>query len=194
VTFEVTRRDFLQAAMVGLMGGGLVTACGTPKNTSSRTVPTERLLAGVEIAIISAYQSVINGLRSGRLGTVPPVVTELTAVAQSHHQAHIDHWNESLVNGRQSRQSGPDAQLSKRIRSALVAIKTIPDALELLALIEEISAETCARNLQTVPDSSVRTWCALIAPVESQHATVFRMLLGQEPTPAASISLSLARI
>jgi hypothetical protein len=179
--------------MVGLMGGGLVTACGTPKNNSSTTVPTERLLAGVENAIISAYQSVINGLRSGRLGTVPPVVTELTAVAQSHHQAHLDHWNESLVNARQSRQNAADGILSTRVRKALVAVKTMSDALDLLALVEETSAETCSRNLQTVSDSNVRKWCALIAPVESQHATIFRMLLGQEPTPSAALSLSLAR-
>jgi hypothetical protein len=98
-----------------------------------------------------------------------------------------------LVNARQPKQRTPDAQLSSRIRKALLAVKTIPDALELLALIEQISAETCARNLQTVSDSTVRKWCALIAPVESQHATILRILLGQDPTPAAVLSLSLAR-
>jgi len=64
---------------------------------------------------------------------VPAVVAEVASVAQSHHQAHLDHWNESLVNERLSKQSVPNAALSSRIRKALVAVTTIPDALELLA-------------------------------------------------------------
>jgi hypothetical protein len=136
---------------------------------------------------------VVNRLQSDRLGTVPAVVAELTSVAQLHRQAHLDHWNESLVNARQPKQSAPDAQLSSRIRKTLVAVKTIPDALELLTLIEPISAETCAMNLQTVSDSTVRKWCALITPVESQHATILCILLGHDPTPAAVLSVSLAR-
>ena len=193
MTSWVSRREFLQAAIAGIMVGGLVSACGTPNNNSTGTIQTERLLAGVELAILAAYQAVVNGLQSGRLGKVPSVVAEFASVAQSHHQAHLDHWNESLLNARQSRQNAADAILSTRVRKTLVAVKTMSDALDLLALVEETSAETCSRNLQTVSDSNVRKWCALIAPVESQHATIFRMLLGQEPTPAAALSLSLAR-
>jgi len=193
MTSNMTRREFLQGTVAGIVVGGFVTECGTSKNDSSRVLKTEQLLAGVEVAVLSAYQAVLNGLQSGRLGKVPSVVAEFASIAQSHHQAHLDHWNESLVKARQGKQSTPDPTLASGMRTSLVAIKTLPDALDLLSNLEEISAETCAANLQAVPDSNFRRWCGLIAPVESQHAAILRVLLGQEPTPTSTLSLSLAR-
>jgi hypothetical protein len=193
MTSRVTRREFLQVTVAGIVVGALITGCGKPKNDSGRVVKTEQLLASVEVAILSAYEAVLNGMQSGRLGKVPSVVKEFALVAQSHHQAHVDHWNESLLNARQQKQSAPDSTMASRIRASLVAIKTMPDALDLLSNLEEISAETCTANLQAVADSNFRRWCGLIAPVESQHAAILRVLLGQEPTPTSTLGLSLAR-
>jgi hypothetical protein len=193
MTSNMTRREFLQVTVAGIAVGGLITGCGKPQNYSGRILKTERLLAGVEVAALSAYQAVLNGLQSGRLGKVPPVVLDFASMAQSHHQAHLGHWNEALVNARQAKQSIPDATLAGRIRTSLLGIKTISDALDLLSNLEEISAETCTANLQAVPDSNLRRWCGLIAPVEAQHAAILRILLGQEPTPASTLSLSFAR-
>jgi len=193
MTSSTTRREFLQATIAGIVVGGLITGCGKPQNDSGLILKTEQLLASVEAAVLSAYQAVVNGLQSGRLGKVPSVVAEFASMAQSHHQAHLNHWNESLLNARQGKQSAPDATLASRIRASLIAIKTMPDALDLLSNVEEISAETCAANLQAVRDANLRHWCGLIAPVESQHVAILRFLLGQEPTPTSALSLSLAR-
>jgi Ferritin-like domain len=193
MTSKMTRRDFLRVTVAGVMVGGLTAGCGTPQNDSGGLLKTEHLLAGVEVAVLSAYHAVVNGPQSGRLGKVPSVVAEFASIAQSHHQAHLDHWNESFLNTRQGKQSTPDPILASRIRASLIAIKTMPDALDLLSNVEEISAETCAANLQAVPDSNLRRWCGLIAPVESQHAAILRFLLGQDPTPTSALGLSLAR-
>lgn len=191
---EISRRTFIEGALATVVLTGFLTSCGTRSDTSAKTiVRAQRLLAAVEISVISAYQAVANGLQSGRLGKQPAVVSDFVTISQSHHQAHLDHWNQALINSHNSKQTSPNSALTTELRQGLIAVNKLTDALGVLLLAEETSGDTCASLTKLVPDATVRRWCAVVAPVEAQHASLIRLYLGQDPSPVSVLNTNRAR-
>src|SRR5207302_9105923 len=66
MTSNMTRREFLQVTVAGIMVGGLITACGASKDDSAGTIKTEQLLAGGQVAVVSACQAGLQRAQAGR--------------------------------------------------------------------------------------------------------------------------------
>lgn len=191
---EISRRTFIEGAFATVILTGFLTSCGSRSDNSAKTVVrVQRLLAGVELSVISAYQAVANGLESGRLGKPPALITDLVSNAQAHHQAHLDHWNQALMNSHNSRQTAPNTALTAELRQGLIRVSQLTDALGVLLLAEEASAETSANVIKAIPDMTVKRWCAIVAPVEAQHASLIRLYLSQDPSPTSVLGTNRAR-
>jgi tRNA isopentenyl-2-thiomethyl-A-37 hydroxylase MiaE len=105
-----------------------------------------------------------------------------------HHRAHAQAFNQALGTAGGAEQHAPDARYAETVRGRLAAM-TDPAALaDLLAELEDVNAQTCARFATLAESGSLRSLFVDIASVEAQHASellVLRALLGGHAEPSA---------
>lgn len=105
---QISRRSFmLKSIGCGVASSvAILSACENASFNQSHRPFTDwqiaQLLATIEVPVIITCQQLRNGIQFSRLRDVPSSLPGYLTLAQCHHQAHLDRWNEVLViRGRQ---------------------------------------------------------------------------------------------
>ena len=137
-------------------------------------VAAAQTAAAVEHLTISVYNQVaqLPVMQSVAAAAGTTISAFFIRTAQ-HHADHVVAFNAAAVRLGGQAQTGPDrALLSGVVQPGMAAITTPVDALDLIAKLELIAAETYAAQAAVVSDAQLRASFASIAGVECQHQAV----------------------
>ncbi|BBA98199.1 hypothetical protein RVR_4297 [Actinacidiphila reveromycinica] len=134
--------------------------------TSSDDVKALQTAASIENLAISVYRTAA-GLPFVKDGnkTVAAFITKTTA----QHQAHAKAFNSAVAQAGGTRQTGADPKYAAVVKKALPTIRTSADVVKLAITLEDVAAQTYAKNVGQVTNAQLRRLFASVAPVEAQH-------------------------
>ncbi len=195
-----SRRRFLVGA--GVAGGALAaTACGGgggggdgsgPASTAGAQVTTPmlsddlalaRLGGGLEQMAIDLYDAAVVATADGRLGAVPLALATYLTTARNHHAEHLTEWSGALQAGGLPAVTTADAAIEPTLRKMLSDAKDVAGVVGLIAVVEEILADTYLRSIPTLQDKSSITTAGRILIVDQQHRAIVSYMLGTYPVP-----------
>lgn len=189
-----SRRRLLASAGAAAVGTILLSSCVTDDATGPR--PGDRqgrrqstdmdvaaMAAGLELLAVATYQAGLDAAATGRFGRLPDAFATFARTSQSHHRDHAAAWNALLAAGGTDEVTGVDLTVKTAVVDPAFAKVTDVRGLAALALtLEDMAAATylnAVQNLLAGTDALVVA--ASIQPVEMQHSTVLRLLLGDDP-------------
>jgi rubrerythrin len=145
--------------------------------TSSATgtdVDAAQTAASIENVAIAAYRQVAGLLAVQTLASPARLtVAGLLTGAAQHHADHLTAFNAAATRLGGRAQTAPDtAFASSVVQPALSAATTAAQALQVLAQLELVAAETYAAEAVEVSDRQLKNSFAAITGVEAQHAGV----------------------
>ncbi len=141
------------------------------------------LAAGLEKMAIDLYEAAETATGGGQLGAVPLAVAGYLSTAKSHHTAHLAEWNSALEAGGLAPVTAADAGLEPTLAKMLADAKDLNGAVGLIAVVEEILADTYLRSILTLADKDAITTAGQILIVDQQHRAILNYLLGRYPVP-----------
>lgn len=183
---QISRRSFILKSLgCGVAGSvAILSACESASFNHSRQSFTDwqvaHLLASIEVPIVITCQQIRNGIQFSRLRDAPPSLPGYLTLAQSHHQAHLDRWNEVLViRGRQM-----EMRAHPSLAAALLQATHADDVLSALTAarhLVEVSVATYVEGTQWMHDAELKRACCRIAAVEAEHFAILSLLMGSDP-------------
>lgn len=168
------------------LSGAAATAAGCTLGSPPVTRPTVddlgliRLLASLEATAILNYQTILDGLDSGRLGPAQPALKAFYVSAQAHHRDHQRAWNKILSQAGGAPQTAVDPVLDAEIKTALRAVQGVADIIPPATRIETTLAQTISSAAVTLGDAGHVAIAARTAAVEAEHAGILQYLGGAE--------------
>jgi hypothetical protein len=142
-----------------------------------------RLAGGLEKMAIDLYDAAEAATGADKLGAVPLAVAGYLSTAKSHHSEHLAEWNKALEAGGLPAVTAADAGLEPTLAKMLVEAKDVNGAVGLIAVLEEILADTYLRSILTLKDKDAITTAGRILIVDQQHRAILNYLLGRYPVP-----------
>ena len=206
---RTSRRGFLIGG-AAVAGGALLAACSSGSSSSTTTtaagggstttsakltgdLAVAALAASLENLAVAAYGDVLNAAGAGKLGTVPPAVSNFVTTVRSQHTQHAAAWNSAIVAAGHSAVTTPDAALVPTVNADFAKVTDVSGAAKLALTLEDIAAATYQSAISAVKATSSVKVAASIQPVEMQHAAVLNFVLGQYPVPLAFSTTTMAR-
>ena len=193
-----TRRSFFLGA-AGAVALGAAAACtsrpsGTPARSSAaqppapaETYPGDLKVVAVATALenlaVSSYEAALKKAGVGELGAVPPAVATFVQTAMKQHADHAQAW--AAVLSRSGKPPIIDAPLSitQDQMAKLSAVKSVPDMATFALNLENVAAQTYTFAVANVSDPSAIMTAATIQPVETMHAAILNLIIGEYPIP-----------
>ncbi len=154
-----------------------------PSAALSKDLPLAKFAAGLEVLAVDTYKRTAHAAAAGRLGDVPPAITEFVTTVQGHHQAAVDQWNLTLSAGGQPPVSTADARLQSTVNTAFRQVKDVVGAAKLALMLEDVASATYLAAIPKLQSPEGIGLAASIQPVDMQHAAVLRFVLGEYPVP-----------
>ena len=99
---------------------------------------------------IDLYDAAETATGGGQLGAVPLAVAGYLSTAKSHHAEHLAEWNRALEAGGLPPVTAADAGLEPTLAKMLAEAKDLNGAVGLIAVVEEILADTYLRSILTL--------------------------------------------
>jgi hypothetical protein len=203
---RTSRRGFLIGAGA-VAGGALLAACSSGSSSSTTTtgsgsstpakltgdLAVAALAASLENLAVAAYGDVLTAAGAGKLGTVPPAVSNFVTTVKSQHTQHAAAWNSAIVAAGHPAVTGPDAALVPTVNADFAKVTDVTGAAKLALTLEDVAAATYQSAIGAVKATSSVKVAASIQPVEMQHAAVLNFVLGQYPVPLAFSTVTSAR-
>jgi hypothetical protein len=202
---RTSRRGFLigagavagGAALVAVGTTGPAAWAGTAKGAKSAKLKGDlavaALAASLENLAVAAYGDVLNAAGAGKLGSVPPAVSNFVTTVKAQHTQHAAAWNSAIVAAGHSAIATPDAALVPTVTKDFAKVTDVTGAAKLALMLEDIAAATYQSAISAVKATSSMKVAASIQPVEMQHAAILNFVLGQYPVPNAFSPTSDAR-
>ncbi|MGD0311165.1 MAG: ferritin-like domain-containing protein [Acidimicrobiales bacterium] len=205
---RTSRRGFLIGAGA-LAGGAVLAACSSGSSTTTTTkaagsgssaagtltgdLAVAALAASLENLAVAAYGDVLTAAGAGKLGTVPPAVSNFVTTVKAQHTQHAAAWNSAIVAAGHAAITTPDAALVPTVTKDFAKVTDVTGAARLALMLEDIAAATYQSAISAVKATSSVKVAASIQPVEMQHAAILNFVLGQYPVPNAFSPTSDAR-
>ena len=163
-------------------GGSTDTTAGSSEGASG-DLAVAGFAAGLEALAVGTYKAALDAATAGKLGPVPPAGAEFVKTAMSHHQAHLDAWNDALKKGGQGEVTQPNAQLKPTVDAEFAKVKDFGGAAKLALMLEEIAAATYLSAIPNLKDKAVIKQAASIQAIDAKHVAILHFVLGQYPVP-----------
>lgn len=154
-----------------------------PSAALSKDLPLAEFAAGLEVLAVDTYKRTTAAAAAGRLGDVPPAVTEFITTVQGHHQAALNQWNLALSMGGEQPVTTPNADLQSTVDAALRQVKDVVGAAKLALMLEDVASATYLEAIPKLQSPEGIGLAASIQPVDMQHAAVLHLVLGEYPVP-----------
>ncbi|MYS22847.1 Ferritin-like domain-containing protein [Streptomyces sp. DvalAA-14] len=158
------RRGSTVAGVAG--AAALLTQMRAVAATTSDDIMALQTAASIENLAISVYRTAA-GLPFIKDGN--KTVAAFIAKTTTQHQAHAQAFNAAATQAGGKAQSGPDPKYAAVVKKALPSIKTPADVVALAITLEDVAAQTYAKNVGQVSSNELRKLFASVAPVEAQH-------------------------
>lgn len=201
------RRTFLLGA-AGAVALGTAAACssgnsgspsanGSGSASSSGPVYTGDLkivavAAALENLAVTAYSGALKLAGQGQLGKVPPAVATFVQTAMKQHADHADAWNGVLTKAGKPAVTGAPLTITADQVKMLNAAKSVPEVAKLALGLENSAAQTYTFAAANVSDAGGIMTAATIQPVETMHAAILSLVLGDYPVPDSFIGVQQA--
>lgn len=163
------------------LGGATTTTQGQQGGAGDAQVAS--LAAGLEVLAVNTYQQAAAAAQAGKLGQVPPAVSEYVKTALAHHQEALQAWNKVLKSAGQPEVNTPNAKLKPTVDAEFAKVKDVTGAARLALMLEGIAADTYLKALPTLQSADARKQAAQIQAVDQQHRAVLLFVLGEYPVP-----------
>lgn len=161
--------------------GGATTTQGQQGAAGDAQVAS--LAAGLEVLAVNTYQQAAAAAQAGKLGQVPPAVSEYVKTALAHHQEALQAWNKVLTSAGQPEVNTPNAKLKPTVDAEFAKVKDVTGAARLALMLEGVAADTYLKALPTLQSADARKQAAQIQAVDQQHRAVLLFVLGEYPVP-----------
>jgi hypothetical protein len=142
-----------------------------------------RLGGGLERMAVDLYDAAVAATADAKLGAVPLAVATYLTTARDHHDEHLAEWNRVLQAGGLPAVTTADAGLEPTLRKMLSEAKDLVGAVGVVAVVEEILADTYLRSIPTLEGKDSITTAGRILIVDQQHRAIVSYLLGTYPVP-----------
>ena len=141
--------------------------------------------ASLEVVAEAAYRKALGELTAGRLGEVPPAVSELLQSAATQHGQSLAALNELLEAAGRTPVSEGNAEFeSAVVTPALTAAKSWPEIGSLTRTIETALSATYLQSIHsTLQSPSALRLAGGIQAVAQKRAAVLNFMLGEYPVP-----------
>ncbi len=207
---RTSRRGFLIGAGA-VAGGALLAACSSGSSSSTTTTTSgpassggasgkltgdlavAALAASLENLAVAAYGDVLTAATAGKLGTVPPAVSNFVTTVKAQHTQHAQAWNSAIVAAGHPAITATDPVLTPVVTKDFAKVTDVSGAAMLALTLEDAAAATYQSAIGAVKATSSVKVAASIQPVEMQHAAILHFVLGQYPVPLAFSTTTSAR-
>jgi Ferritin-like domain len=180
----------------GLGGAASASAGGGASGSGSGTYTGELRIVALATALenqaVTAYTAALAAGKQGKLGTVPPAVTDFMQTAMAQHEDHAKAWNAVLTAAGKPPITDVPLSTQPQVLSALGAATSVGTVANLALQLEDQAAETYLFAEGNVTSAGGIATAASIAPVEAMHASVLLFILGQYPVPDAFLGTNKA--
>ncbi len=149
----------------------------------AQDLATIQLAAGLEVLAVNTYRRTSLATVFGALGAVPPAVAEFVITVMGHHRAALDELNRTLLLAGHPAVTTPNAELQPVVDAAFAAVNDVPGAARLALMLEEIAAATYLDAIPKIKSPEAVAFAASVYPIDMQHASVLRFVLGKYPVP-----------
>jgi hypothetical protein len=204
-----TRRGFFLGA-AGAVALGAAAACssrssGALKPSESAAAPTTSpeappetytgdlkvvaLATALENLAVSAYSGALQKAGAGQLGTVTPAVATFIQTAMKQHSDHAQAWNAVLSKAGKPTINDAPLSITQDQVNMLNAATSVPDVAKLALNLENVAEQTYTFASANVIDAVGIMTAATIQPVETMHAAILNLILGQYPIPDSFIDI-----
>lgn len=202
ITKPTSRRMFL-VGTGGLIGAGaLAAACSSSPSTATKTaaagarasstgsetqaqlsgdLAVAALAASLENLAVYAYGAAISAVKAGKLGTVPPAISQFAVTARTQHVQHAAAWNSILTTAGKKRVTVTDPKLTPTVNQKFAQVTNVTELGQLALLLENIAAQTYQAEASKLHSSKAVAVASTIQPVEMQHAAILYYVLGEYP-------------
>ncbi|MHB8220153.1 MAG: ferritin-like domain-containing protein [Acidimicrobiales bacterium] len=198
-TKPTSRRAFLLGSGGIIGAGALAAACSTSSSSSTRTSATgasnsassqsqlsgdlavAALAASLENLAVYAYGAAISAAKAGKLGTVPPAISQFAVTVRTQHTQHAAAWNAILTAAGKKRVTVTDPKLTPTVNQKFAQVTNVTELGQLALLLENIAAQTYQAEASKLRSSRAVAVASTIQPVEMQHAAILYYVLGEYP-------------
>jgi hypothetical protein len=149
----------------------------------AKDLGTVSFAAGLEFLAVDSYRRTALAAAAGSLGAVPPAVGEFVVTVMGHHQAALDELNRVLLLSGEAAVDSPNAELRPIVDDGLADATDVESASRLALMLEEIAAATYLAAIPTLISPEAIAFAASVYPIDMQHASVLRFVLGEYPVP-----------
>ncbi|MEV4973258.1 ferritin-like domain-containing protein [Streptomyces scopuliridis] len=122
---------------------------------------------------------------------------EFIATTTLHHEEHAKAFNTAAVQAGGQPQTGTDPKYAAVVQRALPAARTPEDVVALALSLEDVAAQTYAKDVGLAGTARLRRLFGSVAPVEAQHRAtllVIQSLLGSGDSELIAIPTDAAAL
>ena len=168
------------------------TAGKKPAGDGSGDVAIAMTAASLEVLAVNTYGAALKAATAGDLGEVPDAVAEFATVAQEHHQAHLDAWNELLTSVGESEVTAPPSGLETMVNEQFGQVTDVTGVAELALMLEQTAADTYFAVIPQLTNEQAVELAATIQPIDMQHSAILRYVMGDYPVPNTFANAEMA--
>lgn len=165
-------------------GGTPLDGASSDGNDMAGDLMIAELAAGLEVLAVGTYKAALEAATAGKLGAVPPVVSEYVKVAHSQHQVHLDEWNKVVEAAGKPKVTEPNATLKGTVDDEFAKVKDAAGAANLALMLEDIAAQTYLSAIGALKSKDAIMLAGQIQIVDQQHQAILRFALGMYPVPS----------
>jgi len=201
-TKPTSRRVFLLGTGGIIGAGALAAACSTSSSSSSSgsrasaagasgssetqaqltgDLAVAALAASLENLAVYAYGAAISAAKAGKLGTVPPAISQFAVTVKTQHTQHAAAWNSILTAAGKKPVTVTDPKLTPTVNQKFAQVTNVTELGQLALLLENIAAQTYQAEASKLHSSRAVAVASTIQPVEMQHAAILYYVLGEYP-------------
>lgn len=137
----------------------------------------------MEALAVATYDTAVQAMVEGRLGEVPPALSELVTTIRTHHIAQRQAWVELVADAEPAPPSPILDPMERRFAQQAAGLADSPGLARLARDVEVVIADTYFLVIPSLTAEAVLSLASSIQPVDSQHAAIARFLLGEYPVP-----------
>jgi hypothetical protein len=101
----------------------------------------------------------------------------------THHQAHLDAWNDVITGGGGEAVTKPNAELDPVVAAEFAKVTDAGGAAKLALMLEQIASATYLSALPLIEDKDAIELAGSIQIIDMQHQAILLFALGEYPVP-----------
>jgi hypothetical protein len=149
----------------------------TPTAAQTATGPLDVMIlqtaASLENLLVNAYTTAA-GLSFVQTGN--PTIRQFVTKTGAQHAAHARAFNAAAKKAGGAAQTAVDPRYAPGIEHNLAVVTDAASAASLLAMLEDVAAQTYTRYVSLSPNADVRKLFGTAAPVEAQHLSLLLVM------------------